>query len=92
MTDQTPDRYVSFLGLDCTGKADRLMDMLAARIDRTDSRWTGYFERKLAEKTRMGADNLHFVGSQVNALLAFFEETGDTDALDLLWDLEQTCC
>jgi len=66
--------------------------MLAARMAGTESRWGVYFDRKPAEKMRMGADNLHFVGSQVNALQAFFEECDDRAALDLLFDLEQTCC
>ncbi|TCO72422.1 N(2)-fixation sustaining protein CowN [Rhodovulum euryhalinum] len=92
MTDQTPDRYVSFCGLDCTANADRLMEMLAARMAGNESRWVGYFEKKLAEKARMGTDNLFFAGAQVNALRAFFEEVGDEAALALLWDLEQNCC
>ncbi|ANB36203.1 N(2)-fixation sustaining protein CowN [Rhodovulum sulfidophilum] len=92
MTDQTPDRYVSFCGIECDRKADRLMAMLAAHMAESQSRWVGYFEQKLAEKARMGNDNLHFVGSQVNSLSAFFEELGDSAAEDLLYDLEQTCC
>lgn len=92
MTDQTPDRYVSSLGPDCAGKADRLIGMLSARMAGTESRWGMYFDRKGAEKRRMGADNLHFVGSQINTLRAVFEDCDDKAALDLLFDLERTCC
>ncbi|TCP40814.1 N(2)-fixation sustaining protein CowN [Rhodovulum marinum] len=92
MNDATLDRYVSFQGIDCDGNADRLMGMLARQMATTESRWVGYFEKKLAEKRRMGADNLHFIGSQVNTLSAFFAEEGDTEALDLLAYLEETCC
>lgn len=92
MTEMTPDRYVSFRGIDCDGAADRLMERLARHMATTESRWVGYFEKKLEEKRRMGADNLHFVGSQVNTLSAYFEEVGDAEAEDLLRTLEETCC
>lgn len=92
MNDQTPDRYVTFCGIDCDRKADRLLGMLAEHMKQSDSRWVGYFEKKLGEKARMGNDNLHFVGSQVNSLYSFFEELDDEAALELLWDLEQNCC
>jgi len=92
MKDTTPDRYLSFLGLDCNGKADRLMEMLSTHMQASESRWVGYFEQKLEEKRRMGTDNLYFVGSQVNALHAFLEERDDESGLDLLWQLEQNCC
>ncbi|ARE41670.1 hypothetical protein RGUI_3529 [Rhodovulum sp. P5] len=92
MNDESPDRYVSFVGINCDEKADRLMAMLKARMEETDSRWVGYFTKKLEEKRRMGNDNLYFVGSQVNSLSAFFEEIEDEAAEALLWDLEQNCC
>ena len=92
MNDQTPDRYVTFLGLDCDAKADRMMEGLARLMATSDSRWVGYFELKLAEKQRMATDNLHFIGSQINSLYSFFEELEDAPALDLLWHLEHNCC
>ncbi|TCP59743.1 hypothetical protein EV663_11638 [Rhodovulum bhavnagarense] len=92
MTDHSPDRYVSFSGIDCDGRAARLMQMLDAQIAATDSRWVAYFEMKLVQRQRMGNDDLHFIGSQVNTLRAFFEEIDDQAALGLLDDLEQTCC
>lgn len=92
MNDHTPDRYVTFLGIDCDAKADRMMEMLSARLASTDSPWVRYFEQKLAEKARMATDNLHFVGSQINSLYSFFEEVEDEEGLDLLWHLEHNCC
>ncbi|SIO15534.1 hypothetical protein SAMN05444722_0636 [Rhodovulum sp. ES.010] len=92
MQDQAADRYVSFVGIGCDGKADRLMAMLAAGMQESDSRWVGYFTQKLAEKVRMEDDNLRFVGAQVNTLAAFFEEVGDDVAQALLRDFEETCC
>ena len=92
MKDTTPDRYLSFLGLDCNGNADRMMAVLAANMETSEFRWVGYFAQKLEEKRRMGTDNLYFVGSQVNALHAFLEGQDDASGLDLLWHLEQNCC
>ena len=92
MNDEAPDRYVTFLGLDCDAKADRLHQMLLARMAGNDSRWVAYFEGKLAENTRMGHDMLRFVGAQVNALISFFEEEEDEEALALLHHLEYHCC
>ncbi|MGC9420607.1 MAG: N(2)-fixation sustaining protein CowN [Rhodovulum sp.] len=92
MNDVTLDRYVSFQGIDCDGNADRLMDILSRQMTDAESPWVEYFDRKLAEKQRMGADNLHFIGSQMNTLSAFFEELGDAEALKLLSHLEETCC
>lgn len=92
MTDQTPDRYVSFAGIDCDGNAMRLMAMLRAQMAASDSRWVAYFTRKLEEKRRMGNDDLYFIGAQMNMLAAFFEEESCAEARALLWELEQTCC
>ena len=50
MNDATLDRYVSFQGIDCDGNADRLMGMLARHMATTESRWVGYFDKKLAEE------------------------------------------
>ena len=40
----------------------------------------------------MGRDNLNFVGNQLNVLYSYFAECDDSDALDLLYKLEQECC
>lgn len=92
MNDETPDRYVTFLGIDCDKHADTLIDKLAARMAANPSRWVSYFETKLAENAKMGFDHLRFVHAQVNALQTFFEEEEDADALALLWHLEHHCC
>jgi hypothetical protein len=91
MNDETPDRYVTFLGIACDRNAASLCDMLDARMQGNDSHWVGYFEKKLAENARMGFDQLRFIGAQVNALQSFFEEEEDEQALALLWHIEHHC-
>ncbi|PYF07179.1 hypothetical protein C8J30_1199 [Rhodobacter viridis] len=91
MNDQTPDRYVTFMGIACDTNADRLCEMLAARMAGNDSRWVAYFDKKLAENAQMGHDRLRFIGAQVNALMSFFEEEEDEEALALLWHIEHHC-
>jgi len=92
MNDQTPDRYVTFMGLDCDGKATKMMGTLAVHMATSQSRWVGYFQQKLEERARMGNDDLHFIGSQINALYAFFEELDDAEGMALLEHLEEHCC
>ncbi|WP_172327495.1 N(2)-fixation sustaining protein CowN [Mangrovicoccus sp. HB161399] len=91
-TQTASDRYVSFCGIDCDGNARRMMLHLDAAMAQGASQWRTYFERKLAEKARMGVDDLFFVGSQVNCLRAYLEEVADAPGLALLDDLEETCC
>ena len=92
MNDQAPDRYITFLGLDCDRNADRMIEMLQTRMKAGSSRWVAYFRQKLDENHRSGMDNLYFVGSQVNAQQSYFEEEADEEALALLWHLEHNCC
>lgn len=91
MNDETPDRYVTFRGIACDAHADRLCALLAARMAGNPSRWVAYFERKLAENAQMGHDRLRFIGAQVNALMSFFEEEEDEEALALLLHIEHHC-
>ncbi|WP_138470699.1 N(2)-fixation sustaining protein CowN [Poseidonocella sp. HB161398] len=91
-TPTTTDRYVSFCGLDCDGDARRMMLHLDAAMAQGASKWRDYFRKKLAEKTKMGVDDLFFVGAQVNCLRAYLEEAADGPGLALLDQLEETCC
>jgi len=93
-SNQQNDRYVSFSGIQCDVRADELIARLKEALYTLpeDHRWRGYFDQKFAQQTAQGADNLHFVGSQMNTLNAFFEEMDDAIALDMLWQLEQNCC
>jgi hypothetical protein len=90
-----PDRYISFKGIDCDGNADRLVARLRHQLetnDQVDPKWKTYFQQRFEQQQKMGHDNLHLVGAQTNPLYMFFEECGDQDARDLLWQLEQECC
>jgi N(2)-fixation sustaining protein CowN len=90
----TPDRYISFQGLECDDHARRILgyvrDCLAAG-DRP-SPWQPYFERKLVEIRGIGQDELFFVGSQVNYIRELFEHHAHRDGLSLLDRIEDECC
>ncbi|TKA94723.1 N(2)-fixation sustaining protein CowN [Cereibacter changlensis] len=86
------DRYKSFIGIDCDANAERMMRLMRAAMERSDTPWVGYLSTKLAERARMGQDDLHFIGSQVNALRSFFEGIDDAEGLALLEHLEEHCC
>lgn len=40
----------------------------------------------------MQRDNLNFIGNQTNPLYEYFEVCEDTQALELLYKIEQECC
>lgn len=88
------DRYQSFSGIPCDANADRLIAYLDqfTGASRGDDRWQAYFRDKREQQQRMGHDNLYFVGSQMNNLIAYFEECNDAAAMELLWQVEQECC
>lgn len=88
------DRYVTFCGIDCDGNADRLMATLEKHLAAGDGdpKWLTYFKQKQAQQHKLSHDNLYFVGAQVNTLYDYFEECEDSEALELLWQLEQECC
>lgn len=95
MTTATVDRYISFCGIHCDAKADELMERLEKSLtssEGTAGQWQEYFARKRAEQRKMQQDNLHFVGSQINTLAAYFEHIEDEQSLSLLWYLEEQCC
>ncbi len=91
---QGVDRYVSFDGLDCDQRAQRLVAMVREHIALLggQSHWYGYFQTKLAEAKHRGHDELFFVGSQVNALRELFATAEDPCGNDLLEALEEECC
>lgn len=88
------DRYITFTGLDCDTNASKLVDIIRHYIQNRDGseQWASYFEGKLQEKERLHVDDLFFIGSQMNNVYAFFDELGDTEAHDLLYQVEQECC
>lgn len=94
MSQPNPDRYVSFHGIDCDGKAHRLMAQIQQYVDCPphSSPWVQYFRQKLSDRQALGQDDLYFVGSQINNIRALLEEYGDTAALAVLEQLEEDCC
>jgi len=92
--DKKNDRYVSFCGIDCDLKSDKLMSMLEDNINagHGDERWHAYFTQKRALQKKLQHDNLNFVGHQTNTLYEYFDLCGDQEAKDLLWQIEQNCC
>lgn len=88
------DRYVSFCGIQCDANANQFMTQLQHHLQQPgiDQRWQVYFQQKFDQQTRMGHDNLFFIGSQMNNLYAFLESIAAEESLALLWTLEQECC
>lgn len=88
------DRYVSFCGIDCDLKADKLMAMLEAHLAAVngDAKWVDYFLQKRAQQAKNKQDNLNFIGHQTNTLYEYFELCNDEEATKLLYQIEQECC
>lgn len=89
-----PDRYTSFVDINCAGNARKLMDRLHQRIQSgpPDDPLVAYFAAKLAQQETLGQDALFFLCSQINVIQALFENDHDQDALQALAQLEEDCC
>ncbi|MEM7594796.1 MAG: N(2)-fixation sustaining protein CowN [Cyanobacteria bacterium P01_A01_bin.83] len=94
MSQQKPDRYVNFQGIDCDGRARRILGNIEQYTDNPphNSPWSNYFQTKCGERLSIGQDELHFVCSQMNNVYSLFDEYEDTDALNLLEQIEEECC
>lgn len=94
MAEQDPNRYVSFQGIDCDGRAADILSAIQQYIDSPpyESPWLEYFRDKLRDRAALGQDDLYFVGSQINNIHALFEEYEDQAALHLLEQVEEECC
>lgn len=94
MSNPSPDRYISFRGIDCDGRASYILRKITSYVAQPPhkSRWIDYFREKLRDRHTIGQDDLHFIGSQINNIQALFEEYQDTEALALLEKLEDECC
>lgn len=89
-----PDRYVSFIGLDCDAKAERLMEFIRRHIDdpaRSNAFWE-YFKKKAAGGSGPRPDALFLIHCNLNQIRELFEERDDEEALVLLDRIEQECC
>jgi nitrogenase-associated protein len=96
----TPDRYVSFKGINGDGNARNLLAMLNRYIDQpqfTNPFWE-QFKKKLAlcsSSENTGGrkiDELFLVHSYINNLYDFFENQNDEEALALLARIEAESC
>ena len=94
MAESKVDRYVSFEGTNCDGKALSLVNSIEqyAKDPPHPSRWSEYFQDKLNKRTALGQDPLFLVCSQMNNIRSLFEEYEDAEALDLLENVEEDCC
>jgi hypothetical protein len=94
MTKQKTDRYTSFQGIDCDGRAKLILNYVEQYLNSPThhSPWLDYFQQKLRDRVSIGQDELHFVSSQINNIQALFEDYEDKKALALLEQLEEECC
>lgn len=88
------DRYISFAGIDCAGNARRVMAFIErnmAASGEAQAFWT-YFMAKRTPRSGPAPDDLFLVHSYINQIREFFEACGDTEALELLLQVEEECC
>lgn len=94
MSSPTVDRYLTFKGLNCDGKAAQILERIQQCLDQSDSAspWQTYFRLKLERRQALGQDALFFVGSQITQIREFFEAYNDQEALALIERVEEDCC
>ena len=94
MSQQEVDRYVSFQGTDCDGKACRVVKHIEQYVENPphSSPWLEYFQDKLNKRASLGQDALFLVCSQMNNIRSLFEEYKNIEALNLLENIEEDCC
>lgn len=91
---QNPDRYVSFEGIDCDGKAQEVMSHIRRHIDdpaKSNVFWE-YFKKKAEGGSGPKPDDLFLIHSNLNQVRELFETHHDEVALALLDRLEEDCC
>lgn len=89
-----PDRYISFIGLDCDLKAAGLMALIRRYIDdpqHSNAFWE-YFKKKAAGDSGPRQDDLFLIHSNLNQIRELFEQKQDQEALSLLDIIEEECC
>lgn len=94
MKTESPDRYISFVGLDCDGQARRLIAMLRPYMDdpaRCNAFWE-LFARKLNPDCGPHHDELFLIHAHLNILRDQLELHEDHAALALLDKIEHECC
>lgn len=90
-----PDRYISFEGIDCDGKAQQLMDLLDQQLSnpgRSNVFWEYFANKRAGSSGGPKPDNLLLIHANINVIREFFETWQDEAALTLLLELEEECC
>jgi hypothetical protein len=89
----TPDRYITFVGLDCDDKARAIVERLrtSAAGGLEDPFWT-YFAAKLDGDRGPAHDELYHIHSNLNDLRDLVERWRDADLAELLEAIEVECC
>lgn len=93
-TTVEPDRYVSFIGIDCDGNAARVMALIEhyAATDTHASAFWDYFLAKRQPKSGPKPDDLFLIHTNINQIYDLFEAAEDEEALARLSWLEVNCC
>ena len=92
--DPTHDRYMTFKGIDCDGRARELMqriEHLAADPQAASPFWA-YFLAKRTPRSGPKPDDLFLIHSNINQLYDLFERAEDVQATAMLAWLEEHCC
>ena len=94
VTEKATDRYTSFEGIDCDGRASRMMAAIVQmQLDSVlENPFLSYFLAKRTPKSGPIPDDLFLIHSNINQIREFFEAAGDQHLLDLLMMLEEECC
>lgn len=97
MSVMTPDRYVSFAGIDCEGNARIVVERVLALTEAPphSSKLWDVFKERLAEAGKVGArkaDELCLACAHTYYIWDLFEEAEDEIGLAALRRLEDECC
>ena len=94
MSQKNVNRYISFEGTDCEEKSSKIISHIKHYAENPPHPcpWSDYFRDKLESSLALGQDELFIVCSQMNNVRSLFEEYEDTEALNLLEQVEEDCC
>ncbi|NML28889.1 N(2)-fixation sustaining protein CowN [Zoogloea dura] len=89
-----PDRYVSFIGLDCDARAAHLMQRVRHYIDdpRHSNAFWEYFKKKAAGANGPRLDDLLLIHCHLGQIRELFEDLDDAEGLALVDGIEKECC
>ena len=93
-SEKVTDRYTTFAGIDCDGRARHIMESIERKFLESGQQqlFLNYFLAKKQPKSGPIPDDLFLIHSNINQIREFFEECADQPMLDLLFLLEEECC